>query len=115
MKHYDLTGRVPRSPFRGLSPAERELSRASLIEAFASILPEHSHELRAKWRAEAAEHDARAAALKGIVTDYWAKPIPDRRFDWSAKDENYEPGDLIGYGASEQEAVADLLKQRAEQ
>lgn len=115
MKHYDLTGRAPRSPFRMLTPAERELNRAALIEAFASILPEHSHDLRAKWTAEAKAHDELAATLKGIVTDYWAKPIPDRRFDWSATDEGYEPGDLIGYGTTEQEAIDDLLKQRAEQ
>ena len=46
-----------------------------------------------------------------IVTDNWPKPIPDRRFDWAAATDNYEPGDPIGYGRTEAEAVADLLEQ----
>lgn len=46
-----------------------------------------------------------------IVTDYWAKPIPLRQFDWSAIDyDTYggEPSDPIGYGKTEAEAIADL-------
>lgn len=46
-----------------------------------------------------------------IVTDYWPKPIPVRRFDWSATVEGYEGGDPIGYGISEIEAVDDLKEQ----
>jgi hypothetical protein len=50
-----------------------------------------------------------------IVTDYWAKPIPDRHFDWSAVDDDTYDGTQgsncpIGYGATEAEAVADLKK-----
>ena len=45
-----------------------------------------------------------------IRTDYWAKPIPLRCFDWSAVDDNYEPGQPIGHGATEQEAIANLLE-----
>lgn len=52
-----------------------------------------------------------------IQTDYWAKPIPIRRFDWCATWENYEGGDgyderpgPVGYGATEQEAIDDLLE-----
>jgi hypothetical protein len=46
-----------------------------------------------------------------IVTNYWAKPIPDRRFDWSAWRDGDEPNDngqmRIGYGRTEAEAIAD--------
>jgi hypothetical protein len=47
-----------------------------------------------------------------IVTDYWPKPIPDRRFDWSAVTDNYEPGCSIGYGRTEAEAIEDLRQQQ---
>lgn len=47
-----------------------------------------------------------------IVTNYWAKPIPDRRFDWTAHYDGDEPNDngqmRIGYGRTEAEAIADL-------
>ena len=45
-----------------------------------------------------------------IVTEYWAKPIPDRSHDWCAWDDstcNGEPGDF-GWGATEQRAIDDL-------
>jgi hypothetical protein len=44
-----------------------------------------------------------------IVTEYWAKPIPPREFDWQATRDGWEPGCPIGYGATEAEAIADLL------
>jgi hypothetical protein len=50
-----------------------------------------------------------------IVTDFWAKPIPLRQFDWQAVTDNYEGGDAIGYGATEQEAILDLQAQLEEQ
>lgn len=45
-----------------------------------------------------------------IVTDYWPKPIPDRRFDWTAvDDETYDgPPGPVGVGSTEAEAIADL-------
>jgi len=50
-----------------------------------------------------------------VVTNYWAKPIPPRNFDWSAQREGDEPNDdgqmLCGYGATEQDAINDLLEQ----
>jgi hypothetical protein len=46
-----------------------------------------------------------------INTTYDPKPIPDRQFDWTAIENEYEPGRPIGYGATEAEAVADLLMQ----
>ena len=51
-----------------------------------------------------------------IKTNYDPKPIPDRRFDWSAVDDStYDgPGSSIGYGATEQEAIDDLTDQEME-
>lgn len=46
-----------------------------------------------------------------IRTEYDPKPIPMRQFDWTAVDDNYEPGCPIGYGRTEAEAVADLKEQ----
>jgi hypothetical protein len=48
-----------------------------------------------------------------IVTEFVYPPIPDRRFDWSAIDDNpYDGADdsscPIGHGATEQEAIDDL-------
>lgn len=39
---------------------------------------------------------------------------PTGPFDWSAVTDSYEPGDPIGYGHTEQEAVVDLLEQIAD-
>jgi hypothetical protein len=48
-----------------------------------------------------------------IVTSYWAKPIPDRSYDWSAIDDDTYDGEgcPIGWGATEAEAIADLREQ----
>ena len=46
-----------------------------------------------------------------IVTTFDAKPIPIRRFDWTATFEGYEPGDPIGYGETEEQAINDLKEQ----
>jgi hypothetical protein len=54
-----------------------------------------------------------------IITEYWAKPIPIYRFDWSARRDGDEPDDngfmLCGYGATEQEAIDDLMQQIADE
>jgi hypothetical protein len=44
-----------------------------------------------------------------ITTSHIYPPIPDRRFDWSAVTDSYEPGDPIGYGPTEADAIADLI------
>lgn len=51
-----------------------------------------------------------------IRTSYDPKPIPTSRFDWAAVDEDTYDGapdsgnrNQIGYGASEAEAIADLM------
>jgi hypothetical protein len=48
-----------------------------------------------------------------IRTDFWMKPIPLRHLDWSAIDySTYDgPPSPIGYGRTEEEAIADLLEQ----
>jgi hypothetical protein len=51
-----------------------------------------------------------------IRTEHVFPPIPVRQFDWSAVDDDtYDGhGSPIGYGRTEQEAVADLLEQMEE-
>ena len=54
-----------------------------------------------------------------IRTDFIYPPIPNRSFDWQAIDEDTYDGAEnshcpIGHGASEAEAIADLLEQIAE-
>lgn len=47
-----------------------------------------------------------------VRTQFIFPPIPVRRFDWTAvDDETYEAGFPVGFGATEAEAVADLLEQ----
>lgn len=75
--------------------------------------------LRAEIDAAFAALDKSTAALRrfnascSVVTHYDPKPIPDRRFDWSAVDgETYDgPGCPIGWGRTEDEARADLAEQ----
>jgi hypothetical protein len=52
-----------------------------------------------------------------ISTEYWAKPGPERSFDWSAVDDDTYDGaedssnrNHIGYGRTEAEAIADLRR-----
>ena len=45
-----------------------------------------------------------------IVTDYWAKPIPDRRHDWCATFDGYEPGEPIAFAQTEAEAIEALME-----
>jgi hypothetical protein len=46
-----------------------------------------------------------------ILTYYDPPPTPIRDHDWHAVDDNYEPGCPIGYGATEDAAILDLLVQ----
>jgi hypothetical protein len=50
-----------------------------------------------------------------IKTNYCYPPIPDRRFDWSAYDQDTYDGapdsgnrHQVGYGRTEQEAISNL-------
>lgn len=49
-----------------------------------------------------------------IITSHDHPPIPTGDYDWSAIREDYEPGDLIGTGRTEQEAINDLKRQENE-
>ena len=46
-----------------------------------------------------------------IHTEFVNPPIPVRSMDWNATLDDYEPGDAIGHGATEQEAIDDLNEQ----
>lgn len=46
--------------------------------------------------------------MSKIITRFDYPPIPIRKYDWSAIREDYDEGDLIGYGETEQEAIEDL-------
>lgn len=48
---------------------------------------------------------------ENIITTHDYPPIPIRNYDWSAVREGYEPGDPIGTGRTEQDAIDDLLCQ----
>lgn len=52
--------------------------------------------------------------LAKIITSHICPPVPSRQFDWSATEDGYEPGDAIGYGATEDAAIADLRMQLLE-
>lgn len=43
-----------------------------------------------------------------IVTKYDPAPIPMRDCDWQATFDNYDLGDCIGHGETEDAAIADL-------
>lgn len=46
-----------------------------------------------------------------IIVDYDPKPIPIRRFDYVAARDGSDPECChVGYGATEDEAIADLLE-----
>ena len=45
-----------------------------------------------------------------IVTSRFIKPIPVRSFDWEATFDDYDLGDPIGFGRTEEEALADLMQ-----
>lgn len=46
-----------------------------------------------------------------IVTKYDPPPIPWRGADWSATFGDHDLGDPIGTGATEAEAIADLMQE----
>jgi hypothetical protein len=49
-----------------------------------------------------------------IVINYDPKPIPYFGYDYTAQREGDDGEDLCGYGATEAEAIADLLDREAE-
>lgn len=47
-----------------------------------------------------------------VHVSFVCPPIPDRSSDYSATFDSYEPGDPIGWGATRESAIDDLLEQR---
>lgn len=47
--------------------------------------------------------------MRKIVTEYVRPPIPFCDLDWRAVYSDYEPGDPMGWGETEAEAMADLV------
>ena len=45
-----------------------------------------------------------------IITSFVKPPIPIKDFDWQAVTDNYEPGDPVGVGATEEQAIVDLME-----
>lgn len=50
-----------------------------------------------------------------IHTENVCPPIPLRSMDWQATADDYEPGHPVGTGATEEEAVHDLIDQLFEE
>ena len=48
-------------------------------------------------------------AGRKIVTEYVYPPIPIRTCDWQATFEDYDLGDPVAHGATEAEAIANLI------
>lgn len=44
-----------------------------------------------------------------IITSQTANPTPNRNWDWQATFEGYDEGEPIGYGATPEEAIKELL------
>ena len=53
-------------------------------------------------------------AIDEIETAFICPPIPLRGMDWQATRKGYDEGDLIGRGATKQEAIDNLLEQEGE-
>jgi hypothetical protein len=54
-----------------------------------------------------------ARLLRKINTEHVYPPIPSRQYDWRATFDGYEPGDSIGTGYTEQEAIDWLIAEEA--
>jgi hypothetical protein len=54
-----------------------------------------------------------ARLLRPIHTSHNKPPIPTTDFDWCAIFDGYEPGDSIGHGPTEQEAIDWLVAEEA--
>ena len=67
-----------------------------------------------KMHAERKAHEEKYMAIDEIITSFLNPPIPVRSMDWQATRKGYDEGDLIGRGATEQDAINDLLEQEGE-
>jgi hypothetical protein len=69
---------------------------------------------RAEENYERPEEDDGRGDERPILTRHISPPIPLRQFDWQATRDGYEPGDAIGWGLTENEAIADLQNEEEE-
>ena len=46
-----------------------------------------------------------------IIVNFIYPPIPSRTMDYEAYRDGYEPGDPLGHGETEQDAINDLIDQ----
>lgn len=67
-----------------------------------------------KMHSERKAHEALHMAIDEIETAFIYPPIPLRGMDWQATRKGYDEGDLIGRGATKQEAIDHLLEQEGE-
>ncbi len=88
----------------------RELSQLiqDTVESFFSARSARDTQLISSKRRATTQPEG---ALEPVYTAYDPKPIPMRDHDWCAYYDSYEPGAPLGWGASEQLAVNDLLEQ----
>ena len=48
--------------------------------------------------------------MRKITTSHDCPPILVRDYDWSASRQDWDEGDFIGYGRTEQDAINDLIE-----
>ena len=49
-----------------------------------------------------------------IITENICPPIPIRMYDWVACREDWDLGDITGYGETEEKAIKNLIEQENE-
>jgi hypothetical protein len=48
-----------------------------------------------------------------VITAFDPPPVPSRKYDWEARRRDYDIGDPLGRGPTEQAAIDDLLEQES--
>jgi hypothetical protein len=81
-----------------------------LRDPLATLLADSLHEIQLENTSRAHPGMVGNTIAPTIVTLCICPPIPDRSFDWCAYYDGDEEGGPRGYGATEQEAVNDLLE-----
>ncbi len=94
------------------SKAGNQSSTLDAIRQDSQFCCDHLHNTLAESKAcKSAENKRRRLRKPKIQTSPIFPPIPIRGLDWCAHFDNYEPGQPIGHGATEQEAIEDLKEQ----
>jgi hypothetical protein len=66
--------------------------------------------LAARTREASLVNSGERTVTRKIETQYQPTPMPNRNFDWMATWDNYDGmGSPIGFGATEREAIAELV------